>query len=79
VARIILYPRYLGYSVGKGLNTDRDGRYNALEVETRPFKGPRIYYVSCIPLHADNQTVLFKWLADLYSAAIQYGWDHLHV
>jgi hypothetical protein len=30
-----LEPRYLGYSIGKWLDTDGDGRYDTLEVETR--------------------------------------------
>jgi hypothetical protein len=39
-----LEPTYQGYSIGKWSNPDADGRYTALEVETRgPFKGPRAY------------------------------------
>ena len=48
----------MGYSVGKWLDEDGDGRYDALEVETRNFKGPRTYEPSGIPLHADNETVI---------------------
>jgi hypothetical protein len=44
-----LEPRYLGYSVGKWLDTDG---------ETRGLKGPRVYDASGIPLHADNETVI---------------------
>ena len=51
-------PRYLGYSIGKWLDTDSDGRYDTLEVETRGLKGPRVYDASGIPLHADNETVI---------------------
>ena len=51
-------PRYLGYSIGKWLDTDGDGRYDTLEVETRGMKGPRVYDASGIPLHADNETVI---------------------
>jgi len=51
-------PRYLGYSIGKWLDTDRNGRYDTLEVETRGMKGPRVYDASGIPLHADNETVV---------------------
>src|SRR5215470_5608574 len=33
---------YAGYSIGKWIDEDGDGRYDVLEVETRgPFKGPR--------------------------------------
>ena len=42
----------VGYSIGKWLDTDGDGRYDTLEVETRNFKGPRTYEPSGIPLHA---------------------------
>jgi hypothetical protein len=51
-------PRYLGYSIGKWLDTDGDGRFDTLEVETRGMKGPRVYDASGIPLHADNETVV---------------------
>ena len=32
-----------GYSIGKWVDTDGDGRFDVLEVETRGFKGPRRY------------------------------------
>ena len=32
-----------GYSIGKWLDIDNDGRFDTLEVETRNFKGPRVY------------------------------------
>jgi hypothetical protein len=51
-------PRYLGYSIGKWFDTDGDGRYDTLEVETRGLKGPRVYDATGIPLHADNETVI---------------------
>jgi hypothetical protein len=51
-------PNLMGYSVGKWLDADGDGRYDTLEVETRNFKGPRTYEPSGIPLHADNETVI---------------------
>jgi hypothetical protein len=51
-------PTYQGYSIGKWLDEDGAGRYDALEVETRgPFKGPRVYDASGLPLHRDNQSV----------------------
>ena len=34
---------YTGYSIGKWIDTDGDGRYDLLDVETRNFKGPRVY------------------------------------
>ncbi len=53
-------PAFAGYSIGKWLDTDGDGRFDTLEVETRNFKGPRIFDLSGIPLHNDNQTVIFE-------------------
>jgi len=51
-------PTFLGYSIGKWIDEDRDGRYDALEIETRGMKGPRSFEASGIPLHQDNQTVV---------------------
>ena len=51
-------PGYMGYSIGKWLDTDGDGRFDTLEVETRNFKGPRTYEPSGIPLHEDNQSIV---------------------
>src|SRR5438270_12991346 len=51
-------PTYGGYSIGKWIDEDGDGIYNVLEVETRgPFKGPRAYDATGLPLHFDNQSV----------------------
>jgi hypothetical protein len=50
-------PTFQGYSIGKWIDTDGDGKYDVLEVETRGFKGPRIYDIRGIPLHRDNQSV----------------------
>jgi hypothetical protein len=50
---------YQGYSIGKWIDTDGDGRFDTLEVETRgPFKGPRVYDGSGLPLHYDNESVI---------------------
>ena len=53
-----LEPTYLGYSIGTWIDTDGNGRYDVLEVETRGFSGPRTYDSSGIPFHADGQTVI---------------------
>jgi hypothetical protein len=53
-----IQPSYLGYSIGKWIDTDGDGRYDVLEVETRGFLGPRAYDASGIPLHDDNQSII---------------------
>jgi hypothetical protein len=51
-------PSFMGYSIGKWLDTDGDGRFDTLEIETRNFKGPRTVEFSGIPLHDDNETVV---------------------
>ena len=50
-------PSYAGYSIGRWIDEDGDGRYDVLEVETRGFKGPRAYDASGLPLHFDNQSI----------------------
>jgi hypothetical protein len=50
-------PTYGGYSIGRGLDPDGNGRYGVLEVETRGFKGPRVFDSSGLPLHYDNQSI----------------------
>jgi hypothetical protein len=50
-------PTYQGYSIGKWVDENSDGRYDVLEVETRGFKGPRAYDGTGLPLHFDNQSV----------------------
>jgi hypothetical protein len=51
-------PTFDGYSIGKWIDTDGDGRFDLLEVETRGFKGPRTYEASGIRLHDDGETVI---------------------
>jgi hypothetical protein len=51
-------PSLLGYSIGKWIDTDNDGKYDLLEVETRGFTGPRAYDSSGIPFHDDNQSIV---------------------
>ncbi len=63
-----LEPTYAGYSIGRWIDEDGDGRYDVLEVETRgPFKGPRVYDGTGLPLHYDNQSI-FKERIDLDKA-----------
>ena len=51
-------PTFAGYSLGKWIDEDGDGRYDVLEVETRgPFKGPRAYDATGLPLAFDNQSI----------------------
>ena len=51
-------PTFAGYSIGQWIDADGDGRYDALEVETRHMKGPRTLEGSGLPLHKDNQTMV---------------------
>jgi hypothetical protein len=51
-------PSFMGYSVGKWLDTDGDGRFDTLDVETRNFKGPRTVEFTGIALHDDNETIV---------------------
>jgi hypothetical protein len=51
-------PAFDGYSLGTWLDTDGDGRFDTLEIETRNMRGPRAYDPSGIPLHDDNKTVV---------------------
>jgi hypothetical protein len=51
-------PTFAGYSVGKWIDEDGDGRYDLLEVETRHMKGPRTFEGTGLPLHNGNQTVV---------------------
>jgi len=51
-------PSFAGYSIGKWLDENGDGKYDVLEVETRHFKGPRALETTGLPLHKDNQTIV---------------------
>jgi hypothetical protein len=49
---------FAGYSIGKWLDENGDGKYNVLEVETRFLKLPRGYDTSGLPFHSDGQAVI---------------------
>jgi hypothetical protein len=49
---------FAGYSIGKWIDEDGDGKYDVLEIETRFLKLPRSYDTSGIPFHSDNQAVI---------------------
>jgi hypothetical protein len=53
-----LEPSLLGYSIGKWIDSKGDGHFDVLEVETRGFRGPRLFDGSGLPLHEDNQTIV---------------------
>jgi len=56
-------PTFSGYSIGRWIDQDGDGRFDVLEIETRGMKGPRLFDPSGIPLHKDNETVVKERLA----------------
>ena len=51
-------PSWMGYSIGRWIDEDGDGRYDVLEVETRNLKNPRTFDSSGLPLHKDAETVV---------------------
>jgi hypothetical protein len=51
-------PSFNGYSIGRWVDSDGDGRYDVLEVETRGFKSPRTFEGSGLPLHRDGQSII---------------------
>src|ERR1700680_1929257 len=51
-------PSFNGYSIGKWQDQDANGRYRVLTVETRGFKGPRVFDATGIPMHTNNKTVI---------------------
>jgi hypothetical protein len=53
-----MQPSFSGYSIGKWIDEDGDGRYDVLVVETRGLAGPRAYDSTGMPFHADNETVI---------------------
>ena len=48
----------LGYSIGKWIDEDGDGRYDVLEVETRAIKGPHVFDSSGMPFHRDERAIV---------------------
>jgi hypothetical protein len=53
-----LEPTFAGYSIGKWIDENGDGRYDVLEVETRGIKGPHSYDANGIPFHKDGEAVI---------------------
>jgi len=51
-------PTYNGYSIGKWVDENGDGRFDVLEVETRHLKSPRTYDSTGIPFHEDDKAVI---------------------
>jgi hypothetical protein len=51
-------PTFAGYSIGRWVDEDGDGKYDVLEVETRHLKGPHTYDATGIPFHKDNKATV---------------------
>ena len=48
----------VGYSIGRWIDTDGNGRYDTLEVETRGINGTHVYDSDGAPFHPDNGTIV---------------------
>jgi len=55
-----LAPSFAGTSIGRWEDSDGDGRYDTLVVETRGLKNPHSYDSSGIPFHKDQQAVILE-------------------
>jgi hypothetical protein len=51
-----------GYSIGQWLDTDGDGRFDTLAVETRSVRGPKTWDQSGMPMADDNETIVMERL-----------------
>jgi hypothetical protein len=51
-------PALNGYSIGKWADPDGSGRFGVLDIETRGFRGPRVYDAAGGLLHSDNQSIV---------------------
>ena len=51
-------PSFLGYSIGKWVDEDGDGRFDTLLVETRGIKPRHSYDSSGMPFHKDGKAVI---------------------
>ena len=49
---------FQGYSIGKWLDTDGDGRYDMLEIETRRMRGPHGWDQSGMPMADDDEAII---------------------
>ncbi len=51
-------PTFAGYSIGKWVDENGDGRFDTLEIETRSIKMPHAYDASGLPFHEDGEGVV---------------------
>jgi len=51
-------PTFAGYSIGKWIDENGDGRFDTLEIETRSIKLPHTYDATGVPFHEDGEGVV---------------------
>ena len=51
-------PTFAGYSIGKWVDENGDGRFDTLEIETRSIKMPHAYDATGLPFHEDGEGVV---------------------
>ena len=51
-------PTYVGYSIGRWVDADGDGRYDELHAETRHIRNPRTYDQPGTPFAEDGETII---------------------
>jgi hypothetical protein len=51
-------PTFAGYSIGKWVDENGDGKNDVLEVETRSIKMPHAYDATGLPFHEDGEAVI---------------------
>ena len=51
-----------GYSIGQWLDTDGDGRFDTLAIETRSIRGPKTWDQSGMPMADDDATIVMERL-----------------
>jgi hypothetical protein len=53
-----LEPTFTGYSIGQWIDSQGDGRYDTLEVETRNIRGPKFWDQTGMPMADDNEAIV---------------------
>jgi hypothetical protein len=51
-------PTFAGYSIGKCVDENGDGRFDTLEIETRSIKLPHTYDATGVPFHEDGEGIV---------------------